>query len=169
MKLFDRLESWSEKHHSPWMDVFRIVLGLILIFKGFVFIADTSFLLNILNTNFGINSVVLVHVISIVHLLCGFLIVAGLASRAAALIQIPIVLGAIFLVNLHTGGARIGELILSLIVLLLLVMVFIKGSGKFSAYYYLINSKRSRQTDESHGDYKGGSSVAPMDNEANIL
>ena len=169
MTPFLKLERWSEQHHAPWMDVLRLILGSILMLKGFMFIMDTASLIKLLNElNFGENNVLIAHLIAIMHLFTGFMIFIGLATRAASLIQIPIILGAIFFVNLN-GGERTGELILSIIVLLLLIFYFIKGSGKFSAYYYLINSKRSRLTDESKGDYRGGSSVAPMDKEANIL
>ncbi len=169
MAPFERLERWSEKHHAPWMDVLRILLGLILTVKGFMFIADTSSLVRIL-ANFGVeDGVFIAHVIAVLHLFTGFLISIGLATRLCCLIEIPVLLGAIFFVNLNTKSEGALELIFSIIVLFLLAFFFLAGSGRFSAYYYLINSKRSRLTDESRKDYKGGSPVAPMDKDANIL
>ena len=170
MKPFEKLDKWGEEHHSAWLDVLRIVLGLILQMKGFMFIMDTASLVNLLNAfHFGENSVMVAHVIAIMHLLTGFLIMIGLATRICCLVQIPIILGAIFYVNSNTSGTRTGELILSVVVLLLLVFFFFKGSGRFSAYYYLINSKRSRLTDESRSDFKGAPTTAPMDKEANLM
>ena len=170
MTVYKKMENWGEQHHSPWMDVLRIFLGLTLMFKGFIFIMDTASLISLLKAfNFGGNSILFAHVIATMHLLTGFLITIGLATRICCLVQIPIMLGAIFFVNINAGGTRVGELLLSIFILLLLIFFFIKGSGKFSAYYYLINSKRSRLTDESAGDYPGGSSAAPLDKEANIL
>lgn len=170
MKTFEKLERWSDQHHAAWMDVLRIVLGLILVVKGFMFIADTSVLVKALNDLFGISDgIVWAHVIAILHLVTGFLIIIGLATRACCLIDIPLLLGAIFFLNSNTNNMNGGEIILSVVVLLLLIFFFIKGSGRASAFYYLINSKRSRQTDESIRDYRGGSPAAPMDKEANIL
>lgn len=170
MKAFEKLEQWGDEHHAAWMDVLRIILGLILIVKGFMFISDTSLLVQILSDYFGIaNGIIWAHVIATLHLLTGFLITIGLATRVCCLVDIPLLLGAIFFVNTNAGNTSIGEVILSIAVLLLLIFFLIKGSGRGSAFYYLINSKRSRLTDESQRDYKGGSPAAPLDREANIL
>ncbi|MBA2423124.1 MAG: DoxX family protein [Chitinophagales bacterium] len=171
MALFDKFEKWSEKYHAPWMGILRIILGVILTVKGFMFIVDTSTLVRILTNSFGVtNGVFVAHIIAILHLFTGFLILIGLATRICCLVEIPVLLGAIFFVNLNTkGGGGVLELIFSIVVLFLLVFFFLIGSGRFSAYYYLINSKRSRLTDESDDDYEGGSPVAPLDKDANIL
>jgi putative oxidoreductase len=170
MTFFHQLEKWSDRNHSAWMDVLRMVLGITLTVKGFMFIMDTSDLVRILNANFGIaDGIIWAHVIAILHLATGFLITIGLATRASCLIDIPMLIAAILFVNINSTENRVGELLISVIILLLLVFFFLKGSGRFSAFYYLINSRRSRETDESRGDYKGGSPVAPMDKEANIL
>ncbi|MEO6167260.1 MAG: DoxX family protein [Chitinophagales bacterium] len=170
MKTLEKLEKWGDEHDSPWIDGLRIVLGLILIVKGFMFIADTTMLVKVLNDLFGISDgIILAHVIAILHLVTGFLITIGLATRICCLIDIPLLLGAIFFVNTNTGNTNTGEVLLSIVVLLLLIFFLFKGSGRASAYYYLINSKRSRLTDESRRDYKGGSPAAPLDKEANIL
>jgi uncharacterized membrane protein YphA (DoxX/SURF4 family) len=169
MPVFNKLEKWSEDHHAGWMDALRIVLGLILTAKGFQFIMDTSSLVKILNENFSLpQSIVWAQVLAIIHLLTGFLITIGLATRISCLIEIPVLIGAIIFVNINGEGEGGFELVLSIVVLLLLVFFFFKGSGKFSAYYYMVNSRRSRNTDESKGDYQGGSTAAPMDKEANI-
>ena len=170
MKPFQRFEIWSEQHQSAWMDVLRIVLGITLTVKGFMFIMDTSSLVRILNSSFGVaDGVIWAHLLAIIHLVTGFLITIGLATRACCLIDIPMLIGAILFVNINAIGNRGFELLASIFVLLLLIFFFFKGSGHFSAYYYMINSKRARLTDESHGDYQGGSPVAPLDKEANIL
>ena len=159
MKTFEKLEQWGDRYKSPWIDFLRMILGAILVIKGFMFIMDTASLVKLLNDlNFGWDNVLMAHVIAIMHLLTGFFIILGLATRVSCLIMIPIVAGAIFFANLSAGTT--GELVLSIIVLLMLIFFFFKGSGRFSAYYYLINSRRSRLTDESRGDYKGGSPLA---------
>src|SRR6187200_3314688 len=102
MKLQDQLDNWSEKHHAVWMDVLRMILGVLLVAKGYLFMADTQNLTNILNLDFGLTSSTPVAMgIAYLHLLCGFLILIGLATRVACLVQIPIVFAAIIFVNLH--------------------------------------------------------------------
>ncbi|MEP7128111.1 MAG: DoxX family protein [Chitinophagales bacterium] len=170
MKSLESLEKWSDRHHSPWMDALRVVLGLCLLIKGFMFIADTSSLVQLLNDLFGIaDGIVWAHAIAILHLVTGFLIVIGLATRISCLIDIPLLLVAIIFVNSNAGITSAGELLFSIIVLLLLILFFFTGSGRGSAYYYLVNSKRSRLTDESDEEYKGASPASPLDKEANIL
>lgn len=170
MKPIEKLESWSDQYQSGWMDALRVILGLLLIIKGFMFIADTTLLVRVLNDLFGItDGIILAHIIATLHLLTGFLIAIGLATRVSCLIDIPLLVIAILFVNSNLGNTGIGELIFSVAVLLLLILFFVMGSGKGSAYYYLVNSKRSRLTDESKADYKGGSVAAPLDKEANII
>ena len=170
MKPFEKFEIWSVKHHSPWMDVLRMALGIILTLKGFMFIMDTSYLVTVLNENFGMtNSIVWAHAIAILHLLTGFFITIGLATRISCLVDIPVLIGAIFFVNINSSHANTFELILSVVILALLIFFFVKGSGRFSSYYYLLNSKQSRLTDESRVDYKGRSPIAPVDKDANLL
>ena len=63
----------------------------------------------------------------------GFFIVIGLFTRWAALIQIPILLGAVFFVNVPKGiFAGQSELGLSIIILLLLCFFFVEGGGPIS-------------------------------------
>jgi hypothetical protein len=56
MALFDKFEKWSEKYHAPWMGILRIILGVILTVKGFMFIVDTSTLVRILTNSFGVTT-----------------------------------------------------------------------------------------------------------------
>jgi hypothetical protein len=42
MNAIQKLDEWSKHHHSGWMDAMRILLGLILHFKGLLFMWHTS-------------------------------------------------------------------------------------------------------------------------------
>jgi putative oxidoreductase len=69
------------------------------------------------------------------HLVGGILIAMGLLTRIAILFQIPILLGAVFLVNIQNGLIAVSnnlEFEFSVIVLILLIVFLIFGSGKFS-------------------------------------
>ncbi len=123
-----------------WFTLFRIALGLILFWKGIGFIRDTELLkLLIQRTGIGVvsqNSDVLSFLISYLSLLCGLFILTGLFTRTSSIVQIPILFIAVFFVNMKNIGQSNFELVLSIIVLLLLILFAIKGSGTLSADEY---------------------------------
>ncbi|MEI9959507.1 MAG: DoxX family protein [Ferruginibacter sp.] len=137
MNTLHRLEIWGESHHSKWLDIVRVSLGLFLCYKAISFLANMSVLVGLLNTtNMGFGSFALVLIgqfIVIVHLLGGFLIAIGLHTRLACISQIPLLVGAIVLLNV-SGRESVGsgEMILSVVVLLLLIVFLIFGNGPIS-------------------------------------
>ncbi len=122
-----------------WLTIFRVLLGLILFVKGFLFIQNTAQLELLVQQSrmFDKSSHLIAFLIPWVHLLGGFLITVGLFTRWAALAQLPILIGAIFFVN-ATGGMHISnpELVLSIVVLVLVLVFIVKGSGVVSADEY---------------------------------
>ena len=71
--------------------------------------------------------------ITIAHLLGGFFMAVGFITRIAALFQMPILFCALFIVHLRDGfmmGGQSAEL--AALVLFLLVVYFIFGSGKWA-------------------------------------
>lgn len=145
MGMIHQLEKWSITHHPKWLVFLRVVLGIALFLKGISFISDMvqvesliagSYLANIPDW--------IILVITWIHLFGGFLIVVGLFTRWATLIQIPILLVAVIFINAPKGFfAQDSELIFSIIVLMLLVMFFIEGGGPLSLdKYFKRNSNR---------------------------
>lgn len=124
-------------NQPAWLTLFRIILGLVLFWKGIVFIRDTAQLEQMIQqTKIGIfsqNSQILSFVISYLSLLCGLFILTGLFTRTSCLVQIPILLVAIFFVNAKNIGQSGSELIVSIVVLAFLVLFAVKGSGTLSA------------------------------------
>ncbi len=120
-----------------WLTILRIALGFILIWKGVLFIRGTTLLeLLIQRSGIGVfsnNSQILSFIISYLSLLCGLFIACGLYTRTSSIVQIPILLVAVILVNAKTAGESSFELVLSIITLLLLILFAIKGSGTLSA------------------------------------
>lgn len=136
MNTISKIEHWADAHHPQWIDFVRIILGLFILYKGILFISDTNALLAIMKTaelqfvNLG-----LAHYVAFAHLVGGILIAMGLVTRFAILFQIPILLVAVFVVNVQPGFLSVAnnlEFGVSLIVLLLLIAFLIFGSGKFS-------------------------------------
>ena len=149
MKIVQQLDSWSERFHSGFTDGLRIILGLILFVKGYEFIFYMAKLQQTIQYNFGYSDIRIVEVLAGIHLFIGFFIIIGLATRLACLIQIPIVTAAIFFVNSNIESTGTGELMLSIVTLFLLIFFLVEGNGEFSVYNFMINSNRSRITDES--------------------
>ncbi len=134
MNLTYRIEIWADNHQVKWSAFLRIVLGLVIFFKGLIFIMNTDALLTMINNSaFDLYAVLLVHLVASAHLVGGLLITIGLITRIAILFQLPILVGAIFFVNSKTGLFSLqSELALSIIVLVLLLFFLVFGSGRFS-------------------------------------
>ena len=134
----------ASANQPKWLTIFRIALGLILFWKGISFLRDSSQLKAMMqSTGIGLfdnNAQTFSFIITYINLLGGLLIVVGLFTRWAALVQIPILIGAVIFVNSKAGLSISNyELILSVIVLLLLIIFVIKGSGFISADEYFRN------------------------------
>lgn len=135
MNLIHKIEAWGDTHQSKWLAILRAGLGLIIFFKGIIFIRDTAAINGMIaNSAVSLYSVVLAHYVALAHLMGGFLITIGLITRIAVLFQVPILLGAIIFVNAQKGFFSIhSELGLSILVLCLLIFFLVFGSGKYSA------------------------------------
>ncbi|MBC7744495.1 MAG: DoxX family protein [Flavobacterium sp.] len=147
MNTVQKIEHWGDLHHAKWLDILRIVLGAVILVKGIAFVSDTDALKNLFLQNrvygfSGLMAMALTHIIAFVHLVGGILITLGLVTRFAVVIQIPIVLGAVFFVNISKGFSPLNsELWLSVIVLMLLVLFWVAGSGPYSVDHWMKENK----------------------------
>lgn len=136
MNLLHSVEKWGDAHHPKWLDIIRVVLGGFLVIKGIDFINHMDRLTDLMGRSRFLGSLslgLLAHYIVFAHLVGGALIAAGLLTRLACLVQIPILIGAVFFINSSAGIlAPYDVLWLSVIVLLLLVYFLIAGSGPLS-------------------------------------
>jgi putative oxidoreductase len=140
MNFIEKIESWGDKHHSKWLDILRIILGLILFLKGFYFINHNDELNNMIqNSKAAIYPEILVHYVALAQLFGGVLIMIGLVTRLAILFQLPVLIGAIAFVDLRNGLLTFNnsDLPLAIIVLFLLIFFLIDGSGPISMDAYL--------------------------------
>lgn len=134
MNMMDRIEHWGDTHHPAWMDIVRIALGIFLFSKGISFISDTTRLSHLV-TGLDIHlwTVTAVHYIAFAHIFGGFMIAMGLLTRISAMLQIPILIVAVFFVNFRSGFSYLNsELWLSALSLILVVTFAIIGSGRYS-------------------------------------
>ncbi len=136
MNLLQRFEQWGDAHHPKWLDIIRIILGIFLCFKGIAFLQNMSDITGPLSTktSFGDFSIIMLsHFVVFAHILGGILLVLGLFTRFACIIQIPILLGAVIFINLASDVFKpYNELFLSVLVLLLLFYFLIVGNGPWA-------------------------------------
>lgn len=134
MNLSQKIEYWGDSHHPLWLDYIRIALGLFLIAKGVFFISDTESVRHLLtSTSFEPVAWAAVHYIVFCHLIGGFFILIGLLTRYAAAFQIPILISAIAFVHIRSTLPLLNsELWVAIIVLVLLIVFLIVGSGNYS-------------------------------------
>ena len=127
-----------------WLTLLRIILGFIILWKGFTFFKDSITVESMLKGGSlhvsSDNSGLVAFIITYLNLLGGFFILVGLFTRWMCVIQIPIIIGAIAFVNSKAGMSLSNtELVLSVIVLILLIVFAVKGSGVLSADEYFRN------------------------------
>ncbi|MBL0183197.1 MAG: DoxX family protein [Chitinophagaceae bacterium] len=138
MNLVEKFEYWGDRHHPKWLDIIRIALGIFLCYKGVDFLRNTSSLISLMkNTSpFSEFMIILIgHYVTFAHILGGFFLTIGMFTRAACLIQIPVLMGAIVFVNINAtkdAFSPYSELFLSIIILLLLIYFLIIGNGPLS-------------------------------------
>nr|WP_307876440.1 DoxX family protein [Parapedobacter lycopersici] len=126
----------------------RIVLGIAIFLRGVTFLGNTESLRILLaSTNIPeLYTWAAVHYIAFAHLVGGILIAIGLLTRVAVGFQLPILLGAVFLVNLPQGFTFLNsELWASLLILVLLIVFFISGSGPYSLDHQMRGRRKSAQ------------------------
>ena len=139
MNITTRISRWRHSYPSFILLIARIILGIILIAKGIFFISHAQQLKDlILTSRFSGWVGFLPAYVTFAHLFGGVFIIIGLFTRMAALIQVPVLLGALFFIlPVHEINDMGSDIILSLIVLGLLVYVLRKGSGTISMDDYL--------------------------------
>jgi len=140
MDFWQKMEDWADAHHPKWIDFVRIGLGMFLFFKGVAFLADENTLTNILeDADAAFATIAVAHYVVPVHLLGGIFIAFGLITRISVILQIPLLLGAV-VINAERGFLAVGnnlEFGQSLVVLLLLLVFTVYGSGKISLDDYM--------------------------------
>jgi putative oxidoreductase len=134
MNMFQRIEVWGEKHHPKWLDLLRILLGIVIFLKGYFYVSNTNELITMMsNSKFPWVSLTLAHYVAFAHLVGGLLIAMGLLTRVAILFQLPILIGAIIFVNSQKGFfSGNSELLFSILILFMLCFFLVEGSGPWS-------------------------------------
>lgn len=136
MELIAKIQRWGDRHHPKWLDYFRMLLGLILMWKGFQFATNLDAFTTLMkDASLGKAASIslLAHLIIVLHILGGLLIAVGTHTRLLCFLNLLILFGAVFFVNLREDIARpYSEIWLSSFVLIGLLCFLIEGDGIIS-------------------------------------
>jgi putative oxidoreductase len=145
MTSFRRFTAWADAHRDRWLDCVRIYLGIGLFARGVLLITNNSsnnwILEKLLQSGqSGLATGLLMHFVTLAHLVGGAMLTFGLYTRFAAIIQMPNLLGAIILVHWQEGVLAPGQgLEFSGLVLFLLVVFAVSGGGEWSVDHSMID------------------------------
>lgn len=136
---YRRVRDWLETHRDVCFDLLRIYLGFGLMVKGALFASNPDLLASMWDGGRMLAiPAMLAHYVVAAHLCGGFLMAIGLLTRTAALVQVPVLLGAVFFVHSEEGlFTREQNLEFTVLVLFLLVLVAFHGAGRWSVDHYL--------------------------------
>ena len=127
--IYDRLP-----RPSLGFDLLRIYLGIALFVRGALFVSNPG-RAQALVTQSGdwFMPMMLAHFVGAAHLAGGLLLTIGLATRLAAAVQVPVLVGAVFLVHWRDGLLNPSQsLELAGLVLAMLVCYSLCGAGAIS-------------------------------------
>ena len=131
MNVVQRVEHWGDTHHPQWLDIVRILLGAFLCYKGINFLMNMGQMLDLITNKMSFGSfttMLMSNYVAFAHILGGILLIMGVLTRFACVIQIPILVGAIIFLN-TTLYRPFSEILLSIVVLLLLILFLVVGNG----------------------------------------
>jgi putative oxidoreductase len=132
MNTLQQIDRWSLTHHPRWLVVLRVALGICLFIKGISFLYNTTLLHEALQSSSFMHRYEWAPLfITWMHLLGGFLILIGMLTRWAVLLQLPILLGAV-IYNFNNGLFANNELPFAIVILLLLILFLVEGGGPLS-------------------------------------
>ena len=141
MNLIHKIERWGDSHHPWYLDFIRIILGIFLLLKGLAFMDNTASLKSLIENQADISVapallMALVYYVTFVHMVGGTLIALGILTRFSSIMQIPVVFGAVFFVNILQSPFNT-DLTSSVAALVFLIVFAVIGSGRISLENYL--------------------------------
>lgn len=130
--MYARFSAWADAHRDLALELVRLYLGLGLFVRGIVFLRDSSTFFELAGSA-DFATVGIATYVGLAHLGGGLLLAVGLATRLAALVQIPVLVGATFLVHLPESVLTANQsFAFSALVLALLCVFAVWGGGRWS-------------------------------------
>ncbi len=154
---WNRFTTWVGDHRRTLLDLVRIYLGIGLLIKG-IFYFQNPALMGIAGAPAWLTT--MAQWAPWIHIFGGLLIALGILTRVAALVQMPIVFGALFYLHLPRmgQGMQAREAVeFSALVLFLLAIIFVAGAGPLSVaerlgWRYDVAPARFREWAQFHPD-----------------
>ena len=133
----------SNRHYA--IEFLRIFLGGLLFIKGYFFIENINEIYGLIEENMQYSSFIIAHYVAVAHLVGGLMLLFGLYTRLATLVQLPVLIGAVFFIDAQDTMLATGsQFEYSLVVLVLLLVFMIYGGGKWSADHKIIRRKAGK-------------------------
>ncbi|MEX0684536.1 MAG: DoxX family protein [Balneolales bacterium] len=129
---------WVVVHRHYWIEGLRMILGALLFYQGYYFVENISDIYILIEDSLPVSAFIIAHYVVAGHLVGGLMLIFGLLTRLAALIQFPILLGAVFVVQNPEVFGPSTERQYALLVLVLLIVFFFYGGGKGSVDHHLL-------------------------------
>ncbi len=125
---------YLEEHRSYFFDIVRIYLGLYLVMKGLEFTGRMDNLLAMIGLQDAPFIMGLIaHYVLLANIIGGVFLVVGLITRGAALVNIPNLLGALYILSSQQDFfAKGSDLPVTLLVAILIFVFTLAGAGPVS-------------------------------------
>jgi putative oxidoreductase len=136
MNRFLQWRSALNAHPEGFLCFVRIYLGIGLFAKSIFFMSNTDYFMNLIAEagSLWFAPVMISHYVILAHFMGGLLLALGLATRFAAVLQVPALIGAVFYVHMPKFFAMEARqnFEFSMLVLFLLCLFTVYGGGRWS-------------------------------------
>ncbi|MCH8035409.1 MAG: hypothetical protein IH950_16845 [Bacteroidetes bacterium] len=136
MKLSNEIVKWFNTNHNLAYSLISIFLGVALFARSLILLSNLAAISELAGQN---NLYWWYSYINIIHLIGGLLLTLGLLIRIAVFLQIPILVGAVFFIQMWQG-LMTEEQSLLLVVLVLVILIvysfFVSISLSLDNYFY---------------------------------
>ncbi len=146
MQSFASTKTWIESNRDLCVEALRIYLGFGLFLKGLNFVFSNTMLADLVEHAPGLPffDFLSLHYIGLAHIFGGGLLMLGLLTRAASIVQIPILFGAVLFVSGPKGLFAMEQTLeFTLLVLFMLIFFAVYGAGRISVDAILAKRQRS--------------------------
>ena len=135
MTTLAKIEDWSSRNHPRWLDIFRIILGGILLWKGYDFAFHRQSIYDmVVGSKQPPYSYALIYYKTMVLMVGGVLIMTGTITRIACAFILPLLTGAIIFYHESSGfyTDQFTPFWLLILLLVFTIIFLIDGSGPWS-------------------------------------
>lgn len=138
-------QTWLVSNRHFAIEFLRIFLGGLLFIKGYFFIENINEIYGLIEENMEYSSFMIAHYVAVAHLVGGLMLLFGLYTRLACIIQLPVLIGAVFFIESQDTMLATGsQFEYSLVVMVLLLVFTVYGGGKWSADHRIISKKEKK-------------------------